>query len=83
MRALLVVTAEGADEVSEQEAASVEYLRTHYLDPPSSLAYNLSRPKDTNPSMGQAQAVDKILHQMVRKCNGRIFFCEVTMGMGQ
>jgi len=52
----------GADGGGEREAASVEYLRTHFLDPPSSLPYNLSRP-DRNPSSGQVQAIDEILQQ--------------------
>ena len=36
-----------------------------YVTAPSTKPYNLSEPENINPSMGQAQEIDKILKQKV------------------
>lgn len=58
--------------VAADDRTLIEILRNYYLEPPSTLPYNLSKPNRENPSAGQAQFVDEFLN---KKQNGFYVEC--------
>ena len=61
-------------QVSQDNPMLIDMIKTHFLEPPSTLPYELSRPEKRDFSSGQSYIIDSLMNHKVSLTSGPYYF---------